>query len=46
MDPSTALSQFMTIFFTACQTFAGMIVPLVAITWAVRVTSDLLRGSK
>lgn len=46
MTTSTALDQFITIFQTVIVRFATIIIPLLVITWAVRITSDLLRGTK
>jgi len=46
MPPSQALDQFMQIFFHLCIAAVPLIVPLLVITWAVRITAELLRGGR
>jgi len=46
MYPSDALTAFFTIFYGVCEAAATILVPLLVLTWALRLTAELLRGGR
>lgn len=44
LAPSAALAEFMQIFFVVVAAAAALVVPLLVITWGVRLTADLIKG--
>jgi len=46
MYPSDALTAFFTIFYAVCESAVTILVPLFVVTWALRLTAELLRGGR